>query len=241
MTEFLLVLALFLLSHVLPARAGLRARLVAGLGERGYLSVYSGLSLALMAWLIVAAWRAPYVPLWDPTPWQATTALVLVPLGFVLLFAGTLTPNPLSVSFRLARAGAETEEGDAGGKGAVVALTRHPVLWGLAFWALAHTIANGDLVGVLLFGTLALFAVLGTLIVDRRKRRLMGARAWQAHARGTANLPFLAILTGRARPALDRPLLLGIVFAVLVTAGLLVLPGHLWLFGMDPLGWWVAR
>lgn len=64
-TEFALALAAFLGSHVIPARPHLRGALVGALGKRGYILAYSVLSLALLVWLIAAAGRAPYVPLWD--------------------------------------------------------------------------------------------------------------------------------------------------------------------------------
>ena len=232
MTEFLAALLVFLASHMVPTRPALRRRMTALLGERGYTAAYSVLSIGLLAWLISAAWRAPYVPVWDPAPWQAALALGLVPVGLFLFFAGAVTRNPLSASFR---------PGMPARAGAILAITRHPILWGLALWALAHTIANGDLVGILLFGTLALFAALGTLALDRRKRRVLGKERWRELAAETGNLPFAAALKGTARLRLDAAVAVGLLAAVAVSAGLLVLPGHLWLFGMDPVIWWVAR
>jgi uncharacterized membrane protein len=45
MPEVLLALALFLAAHSIPARPAVRGRLVATLGERPYLLLYSLLSL----------------------------------------------------------------------------------------------------------------------------------------------------------------------------------------------------
>lgn len=57
----------------------------------------------------------------------------------------------------------------------IVGVMRHPLLAAIAFWALAHVFANGDLAHLIMFGTFAAFAMTGGSIIDRRKKRLMGA------------------------------------------------------------------
>ena len=98
MLEFFAALAVFVLAHAVPARPVLRGRLVDALGRRTYLALYSALSLALLAWLISAAIRAPEIVIWEQASWRATLALISVPLALVLIFAGLIKPNPLSVS-----------------------------------------------------------------------------------------------------------------------------------------------
>jgi uncharacterized membrane protein len=46
--------------------------------------------------------------------------------------------------------------------------TRHPMLAGVKIWALAHLLANGDLLALLLFGSLLAFAVYDRISVKRR-------------------------------------------------------------------------
>ena len=55
-SEFLLAVAAFLGAHILPMR--FRGALVARLGRRAYLVLYSLLSLGLLYWLVTAAGRA---------------------------------------------------------------------------------------------------------------------------------------------------------------------------------------
>jgi len=163
MTAFLLALTIFLAAHSIPARPALRGRLVARLGERGYLLLYSLLSLGLLAWLISAALRAPTILLWPTTLASYHLALALMlPAGW-LLAGGLTTPNPFSISLSRRRF-------DPGRPG-IVGLVRHPVLWGFALWALVHAIANGDLVSLVLFGGFLLFSLLGMTVVGRRRRR----------------------------------------------------------------------
>lgn len=50
--------------------------------------------------------------------------------------------------------------------------TRHPMLWGLVCWALAHLLANGDRAALLLFGGMGVYALLGMLSANRRGAQL---------------------------------------------------------------------
>lgn len=183
MLEFLLALTAFLAAHVVPARTGLRGALVARFGERAYLFGYSLLSLALLAWLIAAAIRAPVVPLWPVSLSHYWIALVLMLPASMLIVGGAATSNPLSVSF--ASAGY-----DPAAPG-LVGVTRHPLLWGFALWALAHVLPNGEAVPLIMFGGFGLFALSGMLIIDRRKRRQLGDE-WERLAAPTSALPFAA-------------------------------------------------
>ena len=223
MIAFLLALALFLALHMVPAIPALRARLVAAMGRRTYLIVYSLVSLLALAWLFHAALQLDFVPLWDPAPWQAWFPLILTPLALVLLLAGLMSPNPASITLR---------KPDLR-PGAITTVTRHPVLWGFALWAGSHLVPNGDLRSLLLFGALLAFALLGMLITDRRSRRRLGTQ-WVEVDRTTSVLPFAAALAGRTRLRFDRPLALGILISAALTAWLL-LGGHAALFGADPL------
>lgn len=169
--EFILAFAVFFASHSLPVRPPVKPWLVARLGRWGFTLAYSALSLAILAWLIVAAGRAPYVELWAWAMWQSHLA-VTVMLGVCLLAALAIgQPNPLSFG------GGRNETFDAGAPG-IIGLTRHPLLVALGLWALAHIIPNGNLAHVLLFGCFFCFALLGRRLVDRRKRREMG-EVWE--------------------------------------------------------------
>ncbi|WP_029031991.1 NnrU family protein [Salinarimonas rosea] len=214
MIEFATALLVFLLAHTLPARLGAKARLVARIGRGPYLALYSLLSIALLAWLIDAARRAPYVALWDPAPWQAHVPLAAMPIAFVLLVAGLAQPNPLSVSLR----GGEVP-------GAIVSVTRHPVLWAFLIWALAHVPPNGDLVAVVLFGAMAAFAAAGIPLLDSRARRRLGEERWRT-------------LAARGGPrSSGRGALVAAALGGLAAYGWFVLRGHALLLGVDPTPW----
>lgn len=166
--EFAAAFAAFFATHSVPIRPPMRPWLQARLGARGFALAYSALSLAVLAWLIGAAARAPFVPLWDPASWQTHLALTaMLPVCLILALA-VGRPNPFSFG------GAGHDRFDPARAG-IVGLMRHPLLVALAIWAGVHLLANGALAHALLFGTFAGFALLGMGLVDRRKRREMGA------------------------------------------------------------------
>ncbi len=222
MTSFLLAIAAFLAAHSIPAIKPIRAALVERLGLPTYLALYSLLSLALLGWVIFAALNAPYIEIWGQPRWAWHPAITLAALGVGLAVYGLIRPNPLSVtlspaSFDVRRPG-------------IIAFIRHPVMVGFLLWGLGHLIINGDLVLIVLFGSMTLFAAFGMRIVDRRIEKRLGAdhiAALKANiGRVRAAKPFWRLFSvwdglGLAAGALVVALLLG---------GL-----HLVLFGADPL------
>ncbi|MFO1146871.1 MAG: NnrU family protein [Alsobacter sp.] len=225
MTRFLIALLVFLVAHLVPALPALRRRLVARLGRRLYLALYSAASLALFAWLVAEARSAPAVPLWDVAPWQGFAPILLMPVAGLLLVAGLMQPNPLSISLR-----------PASRLPAIAGITRHPVLWAALLWALSHIPPNGRLAPVILFGAMAAFSAAGFALLDAKARRRLGPQRWAALAGRTSVLPFAALLRGRAGPIRWRSLVLPAVLALALYAWFL-LRGHAWLIGPDPADW----
>jgi len=166
--EYAAAFAAFFATHAVPVRPPVRPWLVARLGSRGFTAAYSALSLAVLAWLIGAAGRAPHVPLWPWAPWQAWVPPVAMVAVCAMVALAVGRPNPFSFG-----GGAAARFNPA--RPGIVGWTRHPLLAALALWAAAHLIANGDLAHALLFGAFTAFALAGMPLVDRRRRREMGA------------------------------------------------------------------
>jgi uncharacterized membrane protein len=190
--ELAAAMALFLVSHRIPAMLGLREALIRRLGPAGYVAVFSVVSLALLWWLIVAAARAPYVGLWETGDWQRWLVNLVMPLAIALTVFGTAAPNPFAFEGRAA--------GFNPDRPGIAGLTRQPLLWALALWSGAHLAANGDVAHVILFGTFLALAVAGMPIVERRRRRTMGGVEWARLAAHTGLVPFAALADGRWRP-----------------------------------------
>ena len=216
--EFCAAFAVFFLSHSLPVRPAVRSWLQARLGQGGFTLGYSVLSLAVLAWLIEAAGRAPYLPLWGWAAWHALVPLAVMLAVCLILSFSLARPNPFSFG------GTQNDRFDPSQPG-IVRFTRHPFLLALALWATAHIVPNGDLAHVILFGSFAGFAVLGGRLIDRRKQREMGGN-WHDFRNSVAGAPVFShsISTGGV-----LRLLAGLaLYAMLLWA-------HPYLFGVSPL------
>lgn len=222
MSQVILALAAFLLLHSVPAIPTIRGRLTAALGLRLYLLAYSITSMALLIWVLHAAWSTEYVEIWQPDPRGALTNLVLSPVGLFLVTAGLISPNPASVTFMTGAT-----------PGAITTITRHPVLWGFLLWSLGHVAANGDIRSLLVFGGLGLFSAVGILVAEKRAQRRMGGE-WTSVAQSTSVVPLIALLSGRVKLRLDGYLVAALAVTLLVTLWLLA-GGHAALFGVDPI------
>lgn len=223
MTQFLAAFTVFVALHSIPASPRIRGTLVSHLGHGTYIALYSAVSLVALAWLFYSAFNLDYIELWVPAAWQGHVAFAAAPLGIFFVLAGLLSRNPFSTTAR--RGGGEP--------GAIVAVTRHPVLWGFVLWALGHIPPNGDLRSLLLFGGFAIFSAGSMAMMEQRSRKKHGD-ALTEMAADTSIVPFAAILQGRARLRFDMPMLLAVVGTAVLAAWLLA-GGHAWLFGGDPL------
>jgi uncharacterized membrane protein len=224
--EFIAAFAVFLLSHAVPARPGVRTALVKALGERGFLLGYSVVSLVILAWLIVAAGRAPVVQLWDFAHWQMWAPNIAMPLACLLAAFGVGAANPLSFG------GNPNARFDPAHPG-IAGVVRHPLLWAIALWSASHVVPNGELAHVLLFGFFALLALAGMAVIDRRKRRQLGVAIWENLAERTSFWPLAALLARRWRP---HPLRLDPMrIATALLAWLVLLLAHPFVIGVSPL------
>ena len=186
-------LILFLGVHLLPTSPELRAGLQERMGTNVYKAVFSLLSLAGFIIIVLGYHKLQLHPgknpiLWNPPEWTRHFAAGLMLPAMVLLVAA-LIPSRIRTTIR------------------------HPMLSAIKIWALAHLIANGDLGGVLLFGSFLAFAVYDRISVKRR---------------GTLG-PL-----GDTKPTSVINDVIVVVLGVALYAALLF-GGHAWLIGVSPL------
>jgi uncharacterized membrane protein len=188
MPMLILGLALFVGIH-LSAVTGLRAAAVARLGEGPWKGLYSLISALGLAAIVLGYGLARQEPsvLWVPPTWTRHLALTLMVPVFPLLLAAYL-PGRL-------------RQWAAG----------HPMLVATLLWATAHLLANGMVADVLLFGSMALWALVVRLSFTRRTQRDIPM------APPSAANDVIAIVGG-----------LGLYVLTLLKA-------HVWLFGVAPL------
>ena len=175
-------MAVFLVSHRLTNAPGFRRHAERLLGGGGFTVAYSVLSLLLLAWIIRAYQLAPAVVLWTQDPWMRWVPPIAMAPATLLLTVGMLTANPFSIG--------PGSKGFDPARPGLLRLTRHPVLWGLALWAGAHMVPNGDVAAWMIFAPLLALALAGPRLLDAKRRR---ARPDWDH---------LAVNTNRPRPAL---------------------------------------
>ena len=154
----------FAMSH--PLRAGL----VRMLGERGFMLAYVAVSLATFYGITrfygPASAEAP-ASLWSVGSALWIIATVLMWAGSVL-FVGSLRRNPAFPT-----GGAPVTR--IGAPRGVFAITRHPMMWGFALWALVHALVNPTLASLVVSATIAILALGGAAGQDIKKQKLVGA------------------------------------------------------------------
>lgn len=161
----------------------LRAPMVGALGDMGFQVVYSVVILATMAAMYFTFIEAPAEDL--PGSGQAGWIIAtLVTLPAMVLFAGSLVGNPA-----LATPGAEANA-RAEPKG-VFTVTRHPMMWGFALWALSHIVLHWSLRTTITATGVGVLALVGARLQDRKKRVLMG-EAWEEWESKTSYWPRLS-------------------------------------------------
>ena len=178
-------LVLFFAIHAVPILPGLRDRMIASLGEGPYKGVFGLVSLAGLVLIVMGYGEARQTaePIWFPPTWTAHLGATIMVFAMIALAAAYIPSRIRTV-------------------------LKHPMLVAIKLWALAHLLANGDNVSLLLFGSFLAFAVIDRISVKRRGP--LGA------AQGTLTGDIAAVAVG-----------LGAYVA-------LVLWGHEWLFGVAP-------
>jgi uncharacterized membrane protein len=225
MSQLFVAALVLLASHFGISSTPLRAFLIARIGERPYLILYSLIAFTAIGWLIHAWAQAPYIELWPHGPGLAGIPFIVMPFALVLLVGGLSTPNPTALGAPDVLSRSDSVRG-------IFRATRHPFMWGVVLWAGAHIVANGDLASLVFFAGLGLLALLGTLLIDHKFEARRGAD-WQRFAAATSNLPLAAIARGRQRFVFAEIGWRRIVMALIVYV--ILLAAHPWLFGGAPL------
>ena len=164
----------FAMSH--PLRAGM----VRALGAGGFQAAYSIVSFATLAWVYFAFIAAPPadLPGSGDAGWIAAT---LITLPAMILLAGSLIGNPaLPTPMAEAQARAEPR--------GVFRVTRHPMMWGIALWALSHLVLLWSTRTMVTAAAMGVLALVGAKLQDGKKAALMG-EAWAEWSAKTSYWP----------------------------------------------------
>jgi uncharacterized membrane protein len=108
-----------------------------------YKAIFSIITVTGIVLIVMGYPQVEYNLVFSPPEWgrAVTASLMLISLVF---FAAANMPGNLK------------------------RFTRHPMLWGLVIWAIAHLFSNGDRAAVVLFVSLGLFALVAMLSANLR-------------------------------------------------------------------------
>ncbi|HSF21048.1 MAG TPA: NnrU family protein [Burkholderiales bacterium] len=178
-------------SHMVLSSLPLRGQLIARLGEKGFVGLYSLIAFATfipLVWVYFGNRHAGGV-IWNlaAAPGVRPLAAALAVLAIALIVGGVLHPSPALVGMK-----------QSWGARGLTRITRHPLFMGFALWALSHLLLNGFLTDVLFFGGMLAFSLAGAAHQDARKRATEEERLGQFFAE-SSYWPFGAIIAGRNR------------------------------------------
>ncbi len=139
-------LIVFLGAHVFVSMRGEREALIKRLGRGPYLGLFSLVSVVgiVLIGYGFARYRAEgIIPLWYPPAWTRQIVVALMWPASIAIVAAYIP-------------------------GDIKRVLKHPMLVGVKLWAFAHLCANGDVGGIILFGSVLVWAVYDRITLKRR-------------------------------------------------------------------------
>jgi uncharacterized membrane protein len=139
-------LIIFLGAHVFVSLRQRREALIASIGRNQYLGLFSVASIVglVLIGYGFARYRAEgIIPLWYPPHWTRHIVEVALWPASIAVVAAYFPGN-------------------------IKRVLKHPMLVGIKLWAVAHLCANGDLGGIILFGSVLAWAVYDRITLKRR-------------------------------------------------------------------------
>ncbi|HER27131.1 MAG TPA: hypothetical protein ENI69_08480 [Rhodospirillales bacterium] len=224
-----LLATMFVGSHFFLSHPPVRKFLIHRWRMGTFRIVYSIIAIVLFLMMYSAYTAAPSVAL--NLPALTLVPLVVMPFAAILIFCGYTIVNPSAFA---------TENGNYGqAVPGILKITRQPAMWGVGLFALSHMAANPDAAAWIFFGALALEALVGGYFLDRRKK-IERQPGWLQLVEQSSFIPFLAIVSGRARVTPGQIGWWRILGGLALSAGLVLT--HQALIGVAPLpADWMAK
>ncbi len=215
MPELILSIAAFTALHIIPSTR-LRPWIIARFGRTAFmilLSVLSAISFIWMWFAYKAATHHVETIFWvTHTPLRIFSAAIMYIAILLAVWMVTNSPRVLINGEHLLQ-----DENSIRG---VLRITRHPMMWPLALWAMVHMLNNADPAGFVYFGYFTFLALFGTVMIDKRRKQHLPQR-WANIESSSSNIPFGAILSSRnhfswAEMGWLRPLAALIIWAAII-------------------------
>jgi uncharacterized membrane protein len=139
-------LVVFLGAHAFVTMREHRAVLVAKIGDgpyRGLFSLVSIVGLVILAYGFASYRAAGIIVVWNPPAWTHHIVEALMWPASIMVTAAYIPGN-------------------------IKRVLKHPMLAGVKTWAFAHLCANGDLGGIILFGSVLAWAIYDRITLKHR-------------------------------------------------------------------------
>lgn len=212
-------------THVVLTMHPVRARLVRILGEMGFVLVYSAVALitfsALVHYVALHRFAAPYAPLVATIPPVRGALLFLAMLGFSLFVAGVFVYPQLPM--------AEFGHRVTPVRG-IQQITRHPFFSGIAIWAAAHALLSPSRVTFVFFVGVIVLGFVGGMHQDRRLVAELG-ESYRSYVAATSFWPLVAVATKRQKIRWTEQPWLAYGLGVLTSFGLYQAHDHIFDYG----------
>ena len=217
---------LFVVTHLGMTARSIRPRLVAAMGERPYLGIYSLISFATLIPLTIEFFRNKHsgAMLWNLSG-EATVrvfSITLMLLALVFVVGAFITPSPAGL--------APNAKFEPRG---MLKFTRQPLFVGLSLFGFAHMLMNGWVGDLLYFGSFPVVSIIGAWHQDQRKLVQLGDD-YRKFREQTSILPGAALISGRIQLSAADLSIPALVVGVAATVLLLI--AHQRIFGGNPLG-----
>jgi len=134
---------LFVGVHLVPAKPGLREKMVERFSLNTYKLLFSVTSLVGLALLVYGKSQAGHTYVWQTPVWARSVAPVFMLPSMILLAAAKFPTN-------------------------IKRITPHPMMWGFILWSVGHLLANGDLASILLFGSIGAYSIIAIVSANQR-------------------------------------------------------------------------
>lgn len=145
MTLLIIGVLMWSVVHLYPSLFSERRNAVKARLGKAYDGVFA-VCIIFSLILIVIGWRATVPePVYQAPLWGRHLNMTTMLFAILLLGAGNVT-----------------------GKSRIKQYIRHPMLMGVVVWSVGHLFANGDIRSLILFGGMALWAIISQITINRR-------------------------------------------------------------------------
>ncbi|KKM19806.1 hypothetical protein LCGC14_1651900 [marine sediment metagenome] len=144
MTLLLIGIFLWVAAHLFKRVAPAQRRALQDRMGKASKGLFAGILVLAVVLMVIGYKMAPVDPVYDPPVWGRHLNNLMMVIAVALFGLGK-------------------------SKSRLRGTLRHPMLWGMVTWAVAHLLANGDLASVVLFGSMLVWALVEMPLINAQE------------------------------------------------------------------------